>query len=131
MAQAADGMTVRDWAVYQSLDPSRLATDAEITRGLTAVGQNVTALMNAPKGEELYDLVLVAVGRSPNGKKIAAEKAGIAVTEHGFINVDKFAACAPDHVLGGAPEIDSRSVMAGARASPTRACRASASCSRS
>jgi len=33
--------------------------------------------------------VLVAVGRSPNGKNIAAEKAGIAVTERGFINVDK------------------------------------------
>jgi dihydrolipoamide dehydrogenase len=38
---------------------------------------------------QVYDLVLVAVGRSPNGKKIAAEKAGIAVTERGFIDVDK------------------------------------------
>jgi dihydrolipoamide dehydrogenase len=31
---------------------------------------------------------LVAVGRSPNGKKIAADKAGVAVTDRGFINVD-------------------------------------------
>lgn len=37
---------------------------------------------------QVYDLVLQAVGRSPNGKKIAAEKAGVAVTERGFINVD-------------------------------------------
>jgi dihydrolipoamide dehydrogenase len=37
----------------------------------------------------LFDRVLVAVGRSPNGKKIAAEKAGVAVTDRGFINVDK------------------------------------------
>ncbi len=43
----------------------------------------------APKGPQVYDLVLVAVGRSPNGKKLAADKAGVAVTERGFINVDK------------------------------------------
>jgi len=43
----------------------------------------------APKGPQVYDLVLVAVGRSPNGKKIGAEKAGVAVTDRGFINVDK------------------------------------------
>ena len=36
----------------------------------------------------VFDRVLVAVGRSPNGKKIGAEKAGVAVTERGFINVD-------------------------------------------
>ena len=43
----------------------------------------------APKEAQLYDLVLVAVGRSSNGKKIGAEKAGVAVTERGFINADK------------------------------------------
>jgi dihydrolipoamide dehydrogenase len=43
----------------------------------------------APAGPQLYDLVLVAVGRSPNGKKIEAGKAGVAVTERGFINVDR------------------------------------------
>ncbi len=36
----------------------------------------------------LFDRVLVAVGRSPNGNKIGADKAGVAVTERGFINVD-------------------------------------------
>ncbi|GAA5171051.1 dihydrolipoyl dehydrogenase [Viridibacterium curvum] len=43
----------------------------------------------APADEQKYDMVLVAVGRSPNGKKISAEKAGVAVTDRGFINVDK------------------------------------------
>jgi len=43
----------------------------------------------APATPQLYDLVLVAVGRSPNGKKIAADKAGVAVTERGFIEVDR------------------------------------------
>ena len=37
---------------------------------------------------KLFDRVLVAVGRSPNGNKIGADKAGVAVTDRGFINVD-------------------------------------------
>ncbi|WP_407460816.1 dihydrolipoyl dehydrogenase [Xanthomonas campestris pv. raphani] len=36
-----------------------------------------------------FDRVLVAVGRSPNGKKIGADKAGVTVTERGFIPVDR------------------------------------------
>jgi len=35
-----------------------------------------------------YDMILQAAGRAPNGKKIAADKAGVAVTDRGFINVD-------------------------------------------
>ncbi|UPK25441.1 dihydrolipoyl dehydrogenase [Bradyrhizobium sp. 195] len=42
----------------------------------------------APAEPQVYDLVLVAVGRSPNGNKIGVGKAGVAVTERGFINVD-------------------------------------------
>ncbi len=38
---------------------------------------------------DTFDRVLLAVGRSPNGKLIDAEKAGVAVDERGFINVDK------------------------------------------
>jgi pyruvate/2-oxoglutarate dehydrogenase complex dihydrolipoamide dehydrogenase (E3) component len=43
---------------------------------------------NAPKEPQVYDLVLQAVGRSPNGKKIGAEKAGVTVSDRGFIPVD-------------------------------------------
>jgi dihydrolipoamide dehydrogenase len=43
----------------------------------------------APAEPQLYDLVLVAVGRSPNGRKIGAEAAGVAVTDRGFIEVDR------------------------------------------
>ncbi|WP_077034933.1 dihydrolipoyl dehydrogenase [Pelomonas sp. KK5] len=42
----------------------------------------------APKEPQLYDLVLQAVGRTPNGKKIGADKAGVVVTDRGFIPVD-------------------------------------------
>jgi dihydrolipoamide dehydrogenase len=38
---------------------------------------------------EIYDRVLVAVGRTPNGRVIAAEAAGVAVNERGFIPVDR------------------------------------------
>jgi len=38
--------------------------------------------------EQLYDLVLQAVGRVPNGKRIGAEKAGVIVGDRGFIPVD-------------------------------------------
>jgi dihydrolipoamide dehydrogenase len=43
---------------------------------------------NAPQ-PQLYDRVLVAVGRAPNGAKIAADKAGVQVSERGFIAVDR------------------------------------------
>jgi dihydrolipoamide dehydrogenase len=44
--------------------------------------------LDGTKSEGVYDLVLQAVGRSPNGRKIAADKAGVAVTDRGFIPVD-------------------------------------------
>jgi dihydrolipoamide dehydrogenase len=42
----------------------------------------------APAEPQRYDLVLVSVGRSPNGKKLGAESAGVAVSDRGFIPVD-------------------------------------------
>jgi dihydrolipoamide dehydrogenase len=43
---------------------------------------------NAPAEEQRYDMVLQSVGRSPNGHKIGADRAGVAVDERGFIRVD-------------------------------------------
>ena len=43
----------------------------------------------APSEPQMYDMVLLAVGRRPNGKDIAADKAGVIVNERGFIPVDK------------------------------------------
>ena len=42
----------------------------------------------APTEQQTYDLVLVAVGRTPNGKKIDAAAAGVVVDERGFVPVD-------------------------------------------
>ncbi len=43
----------------------------------------------APAEPQLYDMVLMAVGRRPNGREIDADKAGVIVNERGFIPVDK------------------------------------------
>lgn len=44
---------------------------------------------DAPKETQVYDRVLVSIGRRPNGKNIGAEKAGVAVDDRGFIAADK------------------------------------------
>ena len=56
-----------------------------------ATKEGLKATFEGEKAPEpqLYDRVLVAVGRSPNGKKIDADKAGVQVTDRGFIPVDK------------------------------------------
>ena len=43
----------------------------------------------APKDEQVYDRVLVSIGRKPNGKNIGAELAGVNINDWGFIPVDK------------------------------------------
>jgi len=55
-----------------------------------ATKEGLKATFEGEKAPEpqLYDRVLVAVGRSPNGRKIDADKAGVAVSERGFIATD-------------------------------------------
>ncbi len=60
----------------------------EVTFALMEEGENGSNASVAAPAPQVYDLVLQAVGRTPNGKKIAADKAGVSVTDRGFINVD-------------------------------------------
>ncbi len=69
-------------AIYLKTKVSKLEAKPE---GLLATFEGE----NAPKEPQLYDMVLLAVGRRPNGKEIAAEKAGVNVSDRGFIPVDK------------------------------------------
>ncbi|MFM1911532.1 MAG: hypothetical protein RJB18_923 [Pseudomonadota bacterium] len=57
--------------------------------GIHVSFEGVNGNTDAPKGVEVYDRVLVSIGRRPNGLSIGAENAGVAVDERGFINVDK------------------------------------------
>jgi dihydrolipoamide dehydrogenase len=52
-------------------------------------GIHVTLKAGETTTSEVFDRVLVAIGRRPNGKTIGAEAAGVAVDERGFIAVDK------------------------------------------
>ena len=57
--------------------------------GIYVSFEGVNGNTEAPKGVEVYDRVLVSIGRRPNGLNIGAENASVAVDERGFINVDK------------------------------------------
>jgi dihydrolipoamide dehydrogenase len=69
-------------AIYLKTKVTKLEARAD---GLVATFEGE----NAPKEAQSYDAVLMAVGRRPNGKEIAAEKAGVVVNERGFIPVDR------------------------------------------
>ncbi len=73
LAQAADGMALRDAVTFHSLDPLRMPGDAEMTRGVTALAENVVALAHAPKGEDYNGPVLF---EGTAGPQIMAEVLG-------------------------------------------------------
>ncbi len=58
VAQAPDGMTVRDAVTFHALDPAHMPGDAEMSRGVASVAENVVALARAPKGEDYNGPVL-------------------------------------------------------------------------
>jgi predicted Zn-dependent protease len=58
IAQAPDGMTVHDTATFHALDPGHMASENEMTRGVTAMAENLTALAHAPRGEDYSGPVL-------------------------------------------------------------------------
>ncbi|MEY3372412.1 MAG: hypothetical protein RLZZ537_880, partial [Pseudomonadota bacterium] len=59
----------------------------QVTAGKKALSAEFEGA-SVPEGKD-YERVLVSVGRSPNGGKLKAEKAGVQVSERGFIAVDK------------------------------------------
>ena len=93
LMQGADRDMVKVWQKFNEkrFDNIMLKTKTVAVQALPE-GIRVTFEAAEPGAKapepQLYDMVLVAVGRSPNGKKIAAEKAGVTVTDRGFIPVD-------------------------------------------
>lgn len=62
-------------------------------------GLNVSFEGPKPPEQTEFDRVLVSVGRTPNGSRIGAEKAGVEVTDRGFINVDKQMRTNVEHIF--------------------------------
>jgi len=120
MATVYDALGVRV-SVVELLDQLMPGVDADLLRPLerrirkryetVMTGTKVVALDAGAKGitatfehdgkreQRCFDKVLVAVGRSPNGRSIDAQKAGVIVSERGFIPVDKQMRTAVSHIF--------------------------------
>jgi dihydrolipoamide dehydrogenase len=89
LMQGADRDLVKVWQKMnvRRFDNILLKTK---TVGAEATADGIKVKFEGEGGarEEMYDLVLQAVGRTPNGKKIGADKAGVIVGDRGFIPVD-------------------------------------------
>jgi len=89
LMQGADRDLVKIWQKMNAprFDNIMLKTKTVAAKA-TAAGIEVTFEGENAPPPQTYDLVLQAVGRSPNGKKIGADAAGVAVTDRGFVEVD-------------------------------------------
>ena len=90
LMQGADRDLVKVWQKLNAPRFDKLMLKTKTT-GAEATKDGIRVMfegLDGSKSEGLYDLVLQAVGRTPNGRKIAAEKAGVIVGERGFIPVD-------------------------------------------
>ncbi|MGH8800783.1 MAG: FAD-dependent oxidoreductase, partial [Casimicrobiaceae bacterium] len=91
MMTGADRDLVRVWEKKNTgrFDKVMLGTRT-VSAEATSAGIRVSFEgAKAPAEPQVYDLVLVAVGRVPNGRSIEATRAGVTVTERGFIQVDR------------------------------------------
>ena len=90
LMQGADRDLVKVWQKMNARRFDRILLKTK-TVGAEATSEGIRVKFEGTDGqasEGVYDLVLQAVGRSPNGRKIGADKAGIVVNERGFIPVD-------------------------------------------
>ena len=94
LMQGADRDMVKVWQKFNEKRFDKIMTKTK-TVGVEALPEGIKVTFAAAEEgatapePQLYDMVLVAVGRSPNGAKVSADKAGVIVTERGFIPVDK------------------------------------------
>jgi dihydrolipoamide dehydrogenase len=93
LMQGADRDMVKVWQKFNEKRFDNIMTKTKtvaveaLAEGIKVSFEAAEAGATAPE-PKIYDMVLVAVGRSPNGKKIAADKAGVIVSDRGFIQVD-------------------------------------------
>ena len=93
---AADKDLVNTYARYnKDKFELLLSTKVEAVRAEPAA---IQVRFSGSQEERSFDAVLVAVGRTPNGKKIGAENAGITVDERGFIPVNRYLQTNQPHI---------------------------------
>src|SRR4051794_25629920 len=82
----ADRDLVAVWQKFNARRFDRIMLQTKTTK-VEATAKGLRASFDG-KDPETYDMILVSVGRVPNGRKVSAEKAGVALTERGFIDTD-------------------------------------------
>ncbi len=90
LMQGADRDLVKVWQKMNAPRFDKLMLKTK-TVGAEATASGIRVMfegLDGARSEGLYDLVLQAVGRAPNGRKIGADKAGVRVSDRGFIPVD-------------------------------------------
>ena len=116
----ADRDLVRVWQKYNASRFNRIMLKTR-TVGANAKRDGIHVRFdgeNAPEGAQVYDLVLVAVGRSPNGQRIGAGRAGFTVDAKGFVPVDRQMRTNVPHIfaigdIAGAPMLAHKAVHEG------------------
>jgi dihydrolipoamide dehydrogenase len=86
----ADRDLVKVWQTFNARRFDNIMLKTKTTK-IEAAKEGLKVIFEgeaAPKTPQLYDMVLVSVGRTPNGRKIGAEAAGLTVDTRGFIPVD-------------------------------------------
>src|SRR5262249_50155629 len=76
---------VKGWPTLNAGPSAKLPLKTQTKEGLKVSFEGEAA----PKTPQLYDMILLSVGRTPNGKKIGAEAAGVTVDARGFVPVDE------------------------------------------
>jgi len=90
LMQGADRDLVKVWQKMNAHRFDKLMLKTK-TVGAEATADGIKVQfegLDGTKSEGVYDLVLQAVGRTPNGKKLGADKAGVIIGDRGFIPVD-------------------------------------------
>ena len=94
LMQGADRDLVKVWQKHNTHRFDNIYTNTKTVAvearedGIYVTFEKANDTSTAPAEPQRYDMVLVAVGRAPNGLLIGAEHAGVVVNERGFINVD-------------------------------------------
>ncbi len=81
---------VKVWQKHNARHFDKLMLKTRVT-GMEATKKGLRVSFEgeqAPSEPQTYDMLLVATGRVPNGQQLDADKAGVAITERGFIQVD-------------------------------------------
>jgi len=86
----ADRDLVKVWQTFNASRFDNIMLKTKTTKVEAAKGGLKVSFEGeaAPKAPQLYDMILLSVGRTPNGKRIGADAAGVAVDARGFIPVD-------------------------------------------